>query len=97
MLKLEAELGEWLEHLEKNNSAISAIEKKSRAARDDTDARIASLEKSTATLRQLIERQAHQVSASESSASNAGMVKSSGRLALDLRTEEIARDLNQSG
>ena len=97
VLKLETELGEWLEHLEKSNSAVSEIEKKSRDAREDIDARISSLEKSASALRQLIERQAHQVSASGSPASNAGMVKSSGRLALDLRTEEITRDLNQSG
>lgn len=95
LFTLEAELGERFEHLERSRDSISVIEQKVRAHRQDVDARIASLEKSVAALRQLIERYDGQGSVSAPLSSKAGVVKSAGRLALDLRAEEIARDLRQ--
>ena len=95
LLTLEAELGERFEHLERSRNGISVIEQKVLAHRQDVDARIASLEKSVAALRQLVERYDGHGSVSESVPSKAGVVKSAGRLALDLRAEEIARDLRQ--
>ena len=95
LLTLEAELGERFEHLERSRNGISVIEQKVLAHRQDVDARIASLEKSVAALRQLVERYDGHGSVSEPVPSKAGVVKSAGRLALDLRAEEIARDLRQ--
>ena len=95
LFTLEAEIGERLEVLEKSSSGLAAIEQKAVAARLEVDARMASLEKSVVALRQLIEQYGRQVADSEPLSSDAGSSKSSGRLALELRAEEIARDLRQ--
>ena len=95
LLTLAAELGEQLEHINSNSSFISAMKQKVLVHRQDVDGRIASLEKSVAALRQLIERYDGQGSVSEPAPSKAGVVKYAGRLALDLRAEEIARDLRR--
>ena len=97
VLKLEAELGARLEHLETSSSGIAATEQKALSARQEMDARIASLEKSVVALRQLIERYAHQAPVSGPQSADAAKMKSSGRLALELRAEEIARDLKRLG
>mgnify|MGYP000724622726 CR=1 FL=1 len=76
----QAELIEVLERVEVCSGEIATIEKRALAVGQDSDARIASLEKSVLGLRQLIERVPH----------------SSQRVNLDLRTEEIARDLKNA-
>ena len=76
----QAELIEVLERVEVCSGEIATIEGRALGVRQDSDARIASLEKSALGLRQLIERVPH----------------SSQRVNLDLRTEEIARDLKNA-
>ena len=80
LLTLEAELVERLEQVERCKDEIAVIEQRALALRQDSDARIASLEKSVLGLRQLIEQ----------------APQSSQRVALDLRTEEIVRDLKNA-
>ena len=93
LLTLEAEIGERFEQLERSSSGVAAIEQKALAARQEMDARIASLERSVAGLRQLIEQRDRKVPVSEPSSSDAATAKSAERIALDLRAEEIARDV----
>ena len=95
LLTLAAEAGERLHRLEKSSGLASVMEQESHAARESMDARIASLEKSVAGLRQLIEQSARTFSVSEAHSSDAASTRSSSRLALDLRAEEIARDLRR--
>ena len=95
LLTLAAEVGERLAQLEKSSGRASAMEQKSLAARTELDARIASLERSVTGLRQLIEQSARKFPVSEAVSSDAASTQSAGRLALDLRAEEIARDLRQ--
>ena len=96
LLTLEAEVGGRFEEIERTGSGLAAMEQKAFAARQETDARIVSLERSVAGLRQLIEQYDRTAPAAEPSSSDAASTKSSGRLALDLRAEEIARDLRQA-
>ena len=95
LLTLAAEVGERLAQLEKSSGRASAMEQKSLAARTELDARIASLERSVTGLRQLIEQSARKFPVSERLPSDAASTQSSSRLALDLRAEEIARDLRR--
>ena len=95
MVTLEAEIGERFEKLEVSSNGISAMEQKTVAYRRDIDARIASLERSIAALRQLIEQYDGNGLVTEPPSSKVGVLKSAGRLALELRAEEIARDLKQ--
>ena len=80
MLILDAKLAEQLEDVERYKDEIAASEQRASARRQDSDARIASLEKSVLGLRQLLEQVPH----------------SSHRINLVLRTEEIARDLQNA-
>ena len=80
LLTLEAELVELLEQIERHKVEIAATEQRALSLRQDSDARIGSLEKSVLGLRQLIEQAPH----------------SSQRVTLGLRTEEIARDLKNA-
>ena len=95
LVTLEAEIGERFEKLEVSSNGISAMEQKTVAYRRDIDARIASLERSIAALRQLIEQYDGNGLVTEPPSSKVGVLKSAGRLALELRSEEIARDLKQ--
>ena len=95
LLILEAEVGERLAELERSNGDVAAIEQKALVARQDLDARIASLERSVVGLRQLVEQSDRKVRVAEPSSPDSMSLKSSGRLALDLRAEEIARDLRR--
>ena len=95
LLILEAEVGERLAALERSNGNVAAIEQKALVARQDLDARIASLERSVVGLRQLVEQSDRKVRVAEPSSPDSASAKSSGRLALDLRAEEIARDLRR--
>ena len=95
LLTLEAEIGERMQQLERSNSGIAAMEQKALAARQDMDARIASLERSVSGLRQMIEQHDRQFSVSDSVSSGGASAKPAGRVALDLRAEEIARDLRR--
>lgn len=80
LAKAKEELLERLAQVEGCIGEIAATEQRASALRQDSDARIVSLEKSVLGLRQLI-----------------GQVpQSSQRVALDLRTEEIARDLKNA-
>ena len=76
---------------------IAAIETRALADREDVDAQIESLENSVVALRVLMERYAerggHSVSAEALAAST--VAKPSGRLAFDLRADEILRDLRR--
>ena len=95
LLTLAAEVGERLAQLEKSSGRASVMEQKSLATGESTDARIASLERSVTGLRQLIEQSARKFPVSETLSSDAASTQSSSRLALDLRVEEIARDLRR--
>ena len=95
LVTLEAEIGGRFEKLEVSSNGISAMEQKTVAYRRDIDARIASLERSIAALRQLIEQYDGNGLVTEPPSSKVGVLKSAGRLALELRFEEIARDLKQ--
>ncbi len=95
LLTLAAEVGERLAQLEKSSGRASVMEQKSLATGESTDARIASLERSVTSLRQLIEQSARKFSVSEALSSDAAAAQSSSRLARDLRAEEIARDLRR--
>ena len=95
LIALAAEAGERLHQLEKSSGLASVIEEESHAARESMDARIASLERSVADLRQLIEQSTRKFPAADTLSSDAASTQSSSRLALDLRAEEIARDLRR--
>ena len=75
--------------------ARSAVEQTALPFREEVDARIASLERSVGGLRQLIEQRDRKVSVAEPVSPDAAAAKSSGRIALDLRAEEIARDVRR--
>lgn len=92
---LEAKLIERVAQLERSSNGISVIEQQALARRQDVDARFGSLEKSIAGLRQLIERYAHEAPMSVPYSSNTGLEYSAGRIAMDLRTAEIARDIRR--
>ncbi|MCY7388958.1 MAG: DUF4214 domain-containing protein [Burkholderiales bacterium] len=79
LLILEAKLIAQHEQVERFKAEIAAAEQRASARRQDSDARIASLEKSVLGLRQLIEQ-----------------VPTRERVALDLRSEEIVRDLKNA-
>ena len=85
-----------MEQLERSSSGIAAIEQRALAARQEMDVRITSLERSVSGLRQMIEQQDRQFSVSDSVSSGGASAKPAGRVALDLRAEEIARDLRQA-
>ncbi len=95
LITLEAELDERLAQLEKSGIRAAGIEQQSHAAREDVDARIASLERSVAGLRQLVDQSARKHPISAALSVDAASTQSSSRLALDLRAEEVARDLRR--
>lgn len=90
---LETELGMRVAQIEKSVGELSAMQQEALSDAEATDARIASLERSAGGLLQLIERGGKQLSASDALAEKSVASKSATRLALDLRAEEIARDL----
>lgn len=92
---LEMALDTRVAELEKSVGELSAMQRDALSDREATDARIASLERSAGSLLQLIEHGGKQTSASAALAEKSEASKSAGRLALDLRAEEIARDLRR--
>lgn len=96
LVTLEAELKERVEHVERRSGDSAGIEQRLHVVRQELSAQIASLERSVIDLRQLIERVARQAPDSEPVLSDAMTSKSSSRLAHDLRTEEILRDLKNA-
>ena len=95
LLTLEAKFAERIEQAEKVTRKISAIEKNALVSREDVDTQIAGLEKSLADLRLLLERYSGQVPIESAHSPLAPASKSTGRLALELRADEIARDLRR--
>ena len=95
LLILEAELGERLAQLERGNGTAAAMEQKALLARQDLEVRISSLERSVVGLRQLVEQSDRKLPVTESSSPDSVSTKPSSRVALDLRAEEIARDLRR--
>ena len=95
LLILEAELGERLAQLERGNGTAAAMEQKALLARQDLEVRISSLERSVVGLRQLAEQSDRKLPVTESSSPDSVSTKPSSRVALDLRAEEIARDLRR--
>ena len=90
LTKVEAEITARLVELEERTARISTLELRIRTSRESAKARIASLERSVSALQQLLRR--HDGAASPKNERVPG-VKSDAAHHLDLRTEEIARDL----
>ena len=95
LLTLEADFAKCLEQVENGMSKISAIEKNTLVNREDVDTQIAGLEKSVATMRLLLERYSVQAPIGSARSDAVTANRSAGRLALDLRADEIARDLRR--
>jgi hypothetical protein len=93
LLTLEVELVERLDHLATVVTSATAVVESANADRQNADNRIASLERSVASLRQLIEQDLRLRAVSAPPAPRVDAAKSASRLILDLRAEEIARDL----
>ena len=94
-LMVEAEFAARLDRIEKEITKISTIKKDAIVSREVVESQIASLEKSVATLRQLLEQYGCQVPIAGAHSPSAVANRSAGSLALELRTDEIARDLRR--
>ena len=96
LLTLEAEIGERIGQLMNGIDSITADKEKALVASQNDRERITSLERSVVVLRQLIERGSYQAHVAGQLPAVVVSPNSTDRLALALRTEEIARDLKQA-
>ena len=91
LFALETDIVRRLEGFERAMSNLAELDQNNGACAQELEGRIMSLERSVSRLRQLIQQSTQ--AQTEASSSIAGASSHSNRLALDLRAEEIARDL----